>query len=87
MKALTVSNIIAGFRRTWTWPLNPDVLMEDMQPNNTFDINDGEDVSTVRNMLSLLSVDVSIEVVAKNIAEIHQSKLTVIGQPTTLLKA
>lgn len=43
-KALKVSNIIAGFRRTGIWPINPDAFMDDMQPNTTFDIENGEDV-------------------------------------------
>ncbi|XP_057843427.2 MFS-type transporter clz9-like [Cryptomeria japonica] len=72
-KALTISNILARFKRTGIWPLNPDTLMDVMQPSNTFEINDGEDASTVQNMLSLSGVHVSLEVVTKNIALIHQS--------------
>lgn len=68
-KALIVSNIVAGFRRTKIWHINPDALMDDMQPNTTFNIQNGEDVSTVQNMLSLSGVDVSSEAIADYIAK------------------
>ncbi|XP_057864226.2 uncharacterized protein LOC131072165 [Cryptomeria japonica] len=73
---LTVSNITARFKRTGIWPLNPDALTQDMQPNTTFHINDEEDASAVQNMLSLLRVHVSPEVVAKNIATSYQMDST-----------
>lgn len=68
-EALTISNNVVGFIRIGIWPINLDALMDDMQPNTTFDIQNDEDVSTVQNMLSLFGVDISSEAVAKNIIE------------------
>lgn len=44
-KSLTVSIIVSRFKRIGIWPFNLDALMDDMQPNNTFEINNGKDVS------------------------------------------
>ncbi|XP_059066465.1 MFS-type transporter clz9-like [Cryptomeria japonica] len=58
-KALIVSNIVARFKGTGIWPLNPDALTQDMQPSTTTHINDGKDASEVQNMPSLSGVHVS----------------------------
>ncbi|KAH9292571.1 hypothetical protein KI387_042243, partial [Taxus chinensis] len=52
-KALTPSNIIAGFKRTGIWPLNYDALINDMACSQAFDIQGEEDVNVVTNILSL----------------------------------
>ncbi|KAH9293068.1 hypothetical protein KI387_041722, partial [Taxus chinensis] len=52
-KALTPSNIIAGFKRTGIWPLNYDALINDMACNQAFDMQGEEDVDVVTNILSL----------------------------------
>lgn len=72
-KALAPLNIQACFKRARIWTLNPDALNEDMQPSNTFQINDGEDASIMQNILSLSGIDVSSKDVAKNIVENSQT--------------
>ena len=52
-RALTPSNIMAGFRRTDIWPLNYDALIHDMACSQAFDIDGQEDANATNNILSL----------------------------------
>ncbi|KAH9292038.1 hypothetical protein KI387_042776 [Taxus chinensis] len=56
-RALTPSNIKAGFKRTGIWPLNPNALDEDMAPSRTFDTSSQDDAGAAENMLHLSRVD------------------------------
>lgn len=47
-RALTISNIMAGFKRTAIWPLNRDALINNMKPRKTFQINGQEDACVVQ---------------------------------------
>lgn len=54
---VTISNIKVGFKLTWIWPLNYDVLLNDMACIQAFDIHDKENVDALVNMLSLSQTD------------------------------
>lgn len=66
-KALIASNIIIGFKRMGIWTLNPDALVNDMRPSETFYFDSPKDPIAVQGLFSLSSVAVTTDQVQQHI--------------------
>lgn len=65
-KALTVDNIKAGFKRTGIWPLNPMVLINDMNPSRGFNVGVEEEDETI-------SIESILRFTGVSESDIHES--------------
>ena len=74
-RALTPSNIKAGFRRTGIWPLNYDALMHDTGCSQAFHV-DGQEEGNVQTCVEVQEVDDQDDVVAAgNMISLSQGHL------------